>query len=119
MLLLSMIFMHILDDYYLQGILKELKQKAWWKANYPQEIYKYDYIVALITHAFSWTFCIMLPVAFKLSFNINLQFYIIFIVQLLIHAAVDNFKANKLKINPLTDQTIHLLQIISVFIVYK
>lgn len=29
-LLLLMIFAHIIDDYYLQGILAHMKQKVWW-----------------------------------------------------------------------------------------
>lgn len=29
-LLLLMIFLHIVDDYYLQGILASMKQKEWW-----------------------------------------------------------------------------------------
>ncbi len=45
--LLSMIFLHIVDDYYLQGILASMKQKSWWEENAPQRLYKYDYIVAL------------------------------------------------------------------------
>lgn len=30
MLILTMIFMHIIDDYCLQGILASMKQKSWW-----------------------------------------------------------------------------------------
>ena len=29
-ILLFMIMMHIVDDYYLQGILASMKQKSWW-----------------------------------------------------------------------------------------
>ncbi len=43
--ILLMIFCHIVDDYYLQGILAKMKQKMWWKENAPDNIhYKYDYI---------------------------------------------------------------------------
>ena len=37
MIYISMIFMHILDDYCLQGILASMKQKEWWRK---QEQYK-------------------------------------------------------------------------------
>ena len=47
-ILLSMIFLHIIDDYGLQGIMKDLKQKQWWQKNAPDQLYRYDYIVALI-----------------------------------------------------------------------
>ena len=61
MILLTMIFLHIVDDYYLQGILAQMKQKKFWKEQAPDEKYKYDYIWALIMHGFSWAFMIMLP----------------------------------------------------------
>jgi hypothetical protein len=59
-LLLIMIFLHIVDDYYLQGFLASLKQKRWWEKNAPDKLYRKDYIMALLEHAFSWTFMIMI-----------------------------------------------------------
>ena len=41
-----MIFCHIVDDYYLQGILASMKQRKWWEEHYPQKSYNYDYIMA-------------------------------------------------------------------------
>ena len=115
MIFLTMIFLHIVDDYYLQGILAQMKQKKFWKEQAPDELYKYDYIWALIMHAFSWTFMIMLPLIFVSP--INPAFYVIFVVNLAIHAYVDNLKANKHKINLWQDQLIHLAQIILTFII--
>ena len=61
-----MVFMHIVDDFYLQGILAKLKQKSFWRDNTSWEsytrLYRNDYIVALAAHAFSWCICIHLPV---------------------------------------------------------
>ena len=115
MIFLTMIFLHIVDDYYLQGILAQMKQKKFWKEQASDELYKYDYIWALIMHAFSWTFMIMLPLIFVSP--INPAFYVIFVVNLAIHAYVDNLKANKHKINLWQDQLIHLAQIILTFII--
>ena len=115
MIFLTMIFLHIVDDYYLQGILAQMKQKKFWKEQAPDKLYKYDYIWALIMHAFSWTFMIMLPLIFVSP--INPAFYVIFIVNLAIHAYVDNLKANKHKINLWQDQLIHLTQVILTFII--
>ena len=115
MIFLTMIFLHIVDDYYLQGILAQMKQKKFRKEQAPDELYKYDYIWALIMHAFSWTFMIMLPLIFVSP--INPAFYVIFIVNLAVHAYVDNLKANKHKINLWQDQLIHLAQIILTFII--
>lgn len=115
MIFLTMIFLHIVDDYCLQGILAQMKQKKFWKEQAPDELYKYDYIWALIMHAFSWTFMIMLPLIFVSP--INPAFYVIFVVNLAVHAYVDNLKANKHKINLWQDQLIHLAQIILTFII--
>lgn len=110
-IILTMIFCHIVDDYYLQGWLASAKQKKWWQENAPQKLYKYDYIVALIMHSMSWSFMIMLPIAMSMLFNIPTMFLIVFICNAIIHGIVDNLKANKLKINLIADQSIHLLQI--------
>ena len=67
-LLLTMLFCHIVDDYYLQGWLASAKQKLWWEKNVPDKLYKNDYIMALCEHAFSWTFMIMLPLMYAVGF---------------------------------------------------
>ena len=66
-------------------------------------------------HAFSWAFMIMLPLIFVSP--ISPAFYVIFVVNLAVHAYVDNLKANKHKINLWQDQLIHLAQIILTFII--
>ena len=95
-ILLFMIMMHIVDDYYLQGILASMKQKSWWKkqSNYSDK-YGNDYLIALMMHAFSWAFCIMLPIAINLKFEVDAFFAIMLGVNFMIHAIVDNFKANE------------------------
>lgn len=111
-IVLLMIFMHIVDDYYLQGWLSSAKQKKYWEENAPEKLYKYDYIWALIMHSFSWAFMIMLPIAFIKGFNIDIAFFIVFVNNVMIHAVVDDLKANKRKINLWTDQIIHFCQIV-------
>jgi len=114
-LLLLMIFCHIVDDFYLQGILASMKQKDWWKANYPQELYKSDYIIALITHSFSWTFMIMLPMVAYYRFKISKLFIFVFALNMILHSITDDRKANKKTINLWEDQIIHLWQIVTTF----
>ena len=71
-ILLSMIFCHIVDDYYLQGWLASAKQKEWWKKNAPEKMYSRDYIMALFMHSFSWAFMIMLiPTIYLLIISRN------------------------------------------------
>ncbi len=119
MTLLFMVFLHIIDDWVLQGKLSLMKQKSWWR-DHPeyQEMYKYDYVVALITHAFSWTFMIMLPITYMLSWKISIMYIIMFIINVICHAVVDDLKANRKKINLVVDQSIHLVQIVLTYCVF-
>ena len=113
LILLCMIFAHIVDDFYLQGILAKMKQKQWWKDNAPDELYKNDYIIALIIHAISWSCMIMAPaILFKLPTIKLVMIIILFIFNVIAHANVDNHKANLHKINLIQDQLFHLGQII-------
>ena len=52
LILFSMLFLHLIADYNLQGILAQFKQKKWWKENYPQAQYKNDQMIALAEHSF-------------------------------------------------------------------
>jgi hypothetical protein len=106
-----MIFFHIIDDYNLQGWLASAKQKSYWKETAPDKKYEHDYIWALIMHSFSWTFMVMLPIAYVQEFNIGFGFFILFIFNIAIHAITDNAKANWKLINLWQDQFIHLAQI--------
>lgn len=111
LILLSMIFCHIVDDYYLQGKLALMKQKQWWIQNAPDDMYKYDYVMALFMHSFSWAFMIMLvPTLYVILFGGTLN-PILFIGNILVHMATDDMKANKKEINLIQDQCIHLGQI--------
>lgn len=117
MLLLFMIFFHIVDDYYLQGILAKMKQREWWQRNAPGGLYEHDYVMALIMHGFSWAFMIMLPIAYKVEFAISLLFCIMFVANMVVHIIVDHLKANCGKLNLIQDQLIHLGQILITFAV--
>lgn len=110
--ILWMIFFHIVDDFCLQvGWLSAGKQKSYWKENAPEKMYKYDYIWALIMHSFSWTFMIMLPIAYILEFNVGFDFVLMFIANVAIHAFTDDAKANRKTINLWQDQIVHIIQI--------
>ena len=109
-ILFVMIFAHIVDDYYLQGILASLKQKTWWENQKSYKpLYKYDYIVALIMHAFSWSFMVSLPI---LYLGFTKWIVVTIILNTIIHGIVDDLKANKGKINLIVDQSIHIVQIV-------
>lgn len=110
-----MIFAHIVDDYYLQGILAKLKQKNWWKENAPDKQYRHDYIVALIMHAFSWSFMITIPTLFVSDRYIIMCLFIV--INTVAHAYIDNEKANNLSINLAMDQFCHILQIVATWMI--
>ena len=112
-----MIFCHIVDDYYLQGILSQMKQIEWWKKNAPERMYENDWVIALTMHSFSWAFMIMLPIAVWQQFDLSTGYYIAFIANMLVHLVTDNLKANMKSINLMTDQSVHFAQILFTFII--
>lgn len=112
-ILMLMVFFHIIDDYRLQGILANMKQKSWWRQQEQYaDKYKYDYLIALFMHSFSWAFMIMLPIAIANGFNISAAFVVVFITNLFIHGFIDDLKANQFKINLVQDQLVHIIQIV-------
>ena len=119
-LLVFMLFAHLVDDYYLQGWLASAKQKKWWQEHAPNKLYKFDYIMALFCHALSWSIMTFLPILiYSLCNEINLNwFYLALPINLVIHAVVDDLKANKLKINLIIDQSIHFTQILITWLLF-
>lgn len=115
----AMIFLHIIDDYCLQApCLCNLKQKSFWEKNAPEPMYKNDYIWALIMHGFSWSFMIMLPIAIVRSFNVDINFFLMLVINTAFHAGVDDLKANKHQINLWKDQLAHMGQILITLFLY-
>ena len=118
-LLLLMVLMHIVDDYYLQGKLALMKQKSWWeKQEGYKSLYKDDYKMALLMHSMSWSIMILLPAIFILNTN-QYALLAIFIINTFIHYHIDDLKANKLKINLMFDQTIHIMQVITTWVIVQ
>lgn len=111
-IILCMIFCHIIADYNLQGWLASAKQKSYWEKNAPDQMYKHDYICALVMHSFSWTFMIMLPLIYVVDFKVNPFLLFMFVSNVLMHAIIDDLKANKKWINLWQDQLIHIYQIV-------
>lgn len=115
-LFLLMVMLHIIADYLVQTeFIANFKQKKNWENTFKDmnldknNKYKYDYIAILLVHAFSWSFITFFPIV--LICNINI-FLVSVVINTIIHAIVDDLKANKYKINLLIDQSLHLLQIV-------
>lgn len=122
LLLLTMIFLHIVDDFYLQGVLATMKQKSWWKENCPDELYKHDYVVALIVHGFSWSFMVHLPLIFHCLYAWakipGVWIPLSMILHCYLHASIDHDKANKHDISLAEDQFLHLIQIVGIWVCF-
>lgn len=109
-----MILLHIIDDFVLQPIcLSKLKCKEVWEdANKRyNNMYKNDYVMALLIHALSWSIMIHLPLMFLMNVD-DAALAISIIINMFVHLIVDDLKANHRKINLICDQSIHFVQII-------
>lgn len=127
--------LHLIADYFLQGILADLKQKQWWdgqiKKLYEEyegynksfewqhhflKMYKYDYMAGLFCHALMWSIVTFFPLMWFC--DAYLFFWIVFI-NWMIHAIIDHGKANIHCFNLVQDQLYHLTQVeVTVFITY-
>lgn len=109
--ILLMVFLHVVADYNLQGWLASAKQKSYWEQSASDKMYERDYIMALIMHSISWTFMIMLPIAYIQQFNVGIMFLVVFVGNVILHAIIDHMKANEKIINLWQDQCMHMIQI--------
>ena len=116
----TMIFLHIIADFNLQGILANMKQKKWWDEQTDNELYKNDYIVALIIHGFSWSFMVHLPIIVAVALCDEYLNVACLLISLLahaaIHAGVDHDKANRHILNLVADQFLHLVQVFGIWV---
>ena len=119
-LLLLIIFLHIVADFNLQGVMADLKQKDFWK-KYDKK-YQFDYVMPLIGHAFQWSFTIHLPmtIAAVATQKDCLELYVCMsiVFHTILHAWIDTLKANDHKTTLIQDQFYHMLQIILTWAVY-
>lgn len=114
----STLFLHIVDDFYLQGILASMKQHEWWEEHYRDKMYRHDYVAALLIHSMSWSFMVHLPMLVHLYLNhADLNFFCFsMLLHAIAHAVIDNAKANDHSINLIQDQLLHLAQIVTLII---
>ena len=120
--LVAMLFCHIIDDFKMQGILASMKQRNWWKENASDKMYRKDYLMALIEHAFSWTCAIHIPVLIYClatdSYKNPVIYVVVFLFDWFLHALIDDAKANKYRINLIQDQILHFIQIFLTWFLY-
>lgn len=115
-----MLLLHIIDDFHLQGILKEMKQKSWWlKQNGYKPLYENDYKMALFIHSLSWSIMISLPVMLLMSGIPSWVIFYMILANTMLHYKIDDTKCNKMKISLMTDQLLHFLQIVLTWAVFE
>lgn len=107
---LFMVFFHIIEDFHIQGILANLKQRRWWyeQTGYSAK-YRNDYIPPLIAHSIEWSVFIHLPLFYV--YGPTMPIFVSLLANSMIHACIDDLKCNRMKINLVQDQILHILQI--------
>lgn len=127
---LSVLAMHVVADFLLQGIMANMKQRIWWvdeliklhqdtDGKLPRaiwDVYKHDYIVALLAHSYLWSFCIMIPIWIYVitlgTLAASTPAIIAFLFgNAVVHAVIDHLKANVGLICLVDDQIMHLGQL--------
>lgn len=110
--LTMMLLGHLVSDYTLQGWLADGKQKSWWDKAFGGKTpakYRFDYVAALLCHALYWSIFICAP------FYASRFFILAILYNAVVHAEIDDLKANRNAINLVTDQCLHLAQILVTF----
>lgn len=118
-----MLFLHVVADFNLQGILASMKQREWWVKQVPKNrnldntIYKNDYKISLLIHAFEWSFVVMLPLFHASLENlfepqVFVPYFGLLIYNTVIHYYIDDLKANRKTIPLVVDQLGHMAQIL-------
>ena len=117
-LILFSLLLHCLDDFVFQAaFLNRGKQKNWWREQIGySDLYKNDYLVCLIVHGLEWSLITFLPILILEESTWFLWGMIA--ANTVIHAYVDDLKANKERINLVTDQVIHISQILLTYFVW-
>jgi len=129
----SMVFMHIFDDFRQPDFLAKYKQKVNWQKDEigKKELYRNDYKACLFIHSLMWSISIHIPIfAFLLKIFNDIGFqslsniYLIVLLAFMImwitlntfcHYFIDDLKANKYSINLVIDQSLHMVQIVVTF----
>lgn len=118
-----MFFLHIIEDFYIQGILAQMKQRSWWKEQLGEicaksyltreeidRLFGKDYYVPLILHGFMWSFIVSIPLMW--FYGITITGFVTMCVMALIHSYIDNLKCNAMRINLIHDQILHTIQLV-------
>lgn len=127
-LVLLIILLHFYSDFNLQigAKLDGMKQKIWWRRQFKKlkmdavdaKHYGHDFKCALLIHAFVWSILTFAPIIYLTKSVVGIL--AIVVVNALLHAKIDDVKANEYVLNLIEDQVMHLIQIaLTVFLWYR
>jgi len=116
-LIILVLVLHFISDFNLQigAKLHEMKQKAWWRRMFKEygiidhKKYDDDWSAAMWIHSFVWASVTFSPLAW--IYGDRASIYVLIILNMVIHAFIDNANANLMSINLWQDQLMHLGQI--------
>ena len=105
-----MLFCHVIEDFHIQGILAQMKQRSWWYNQPDYSIrYGYDYMIAVLIHGFEWSFFVHIPIFYFIG--ISPIIFISLAINAILHAYIDHLKCNTRQLNLTQDQILHVLQL--------
>lgn len=116
LLLPLMILCHIIEDFHIQGVMADMKQTSFW--NPYGEKYANDWKPVIILHGIEWAMLTSMPCLVMSWFDVPMWFVLVIVAMGLLHAYIDHLKANVGKINLITDQTLHMSQIMIIYLAY-
>lgn len=118
-LVLLVLLLHFYSDFNLQigAKLDGMKQKIWWRRQFKKlkidavdaKRYRYDFKCALLIHAFVWSILTFAPLIYFTKSVVGIL--AIVVVNALMHAKIDDVKANEYLLNLIEDQVMHIVQI--------
>ena len=112
-----MLLLHVVAEFVLQPVaLLRLKQKTYWEQPENPNGGKDASAIAIAINAILWSVMIMLPLMYY-STDGDLILLLVFLVNMLAHAYIDEYATNRHKLTFVTAQSLYLLQLIITFLV--
>ena len=114
-----MLLLHVLAEFILQPLaLCKLKKKSFWEQPERQNGGTEASCMAITINSIMWTIMIMLPLM-CCSLVEDLFILLVFLVDMAIHAFVDEYFTNRQMLTFATTQSIYLAQITLTFLVFQ
>ena len=100
-----------------------MKQRSWWWEQCRKTVwgtfeeqfrkYRHDHVAACVCHSLLWTLVTFSPILF-LDGRVGNAFAAVCVaLNTAFHAVVDDLKANRFRLNLVTDQALHAMQILA------